>query len=274
MSPGTTPPHLDFGRWIRMASSNLKEAGVDAATLEAQLLLARAAGKDRMFVLTHPDHPVPEVANELLVRRMRQEPLAYILGSREFFGRKFHVDASVLIPRMETEILIEKALEFPKQDARVLDIGTGSGCIACTLKLERPNWEVWASDVSNAAIQTARENAETLGAEIRFRHSNLFNQFLDERFDLVVSNPPYIGRNEELPIEIKDHEPDLALYADEDGLAIYRRIADLIPYHLNPGGWLVLEIGQSQGEAVQTMFPGSQVFPDLSGNDRVVVYQL
>ena len=262
---------MQLQQWLNQASSRLSAAGISAFRLECQVIAAHALLVDRTFVLTHPDHEVNELAFErLLQRRENGEPLAYILGYREFFSRRFRVDPSVLIPRQETEVLVETALEFPKEKCRVLDIGTGSGCIAITLKLERPDWEVWATDISSSALQVARENAETLGADISFRHSDLLSQLDGEKFDLIVSNPPYIGREEVLSMEVKDFEPDSALFAEDNGLALYRLLAVQAPKHLVLGGQIILEIGYRQGEAISSFFPGSDVIKDLEGNNRVV----
>jgi release factor glutamine methyltransferase len=262
---------MTLGEWIPVATERLTQAGVTSSRLEAQLLAAHVLLVDRTYVLTHPEVELNELAAEgLLQRRESQEPLAYILGHREFFGRRFRVTPSVLIPRQETELLIETALELTVPVKRVLDIGTGSGCIATTLKLERPDWDVWAVDISGAALQVARENAETLGAEITFRHSDLFSGLAGERFDLIVSNPPYIGVEEELPVEVRSFEPGTALFAENRGLRIYELISEVYRDYLTPGGSMVLEIGQTQGEAVAGLF-GGEVLKDLSGNDRVVV---
>ena len=264
---------MQLNEWLTSASARLSSVGVTAHKLEAQVLAGHVMLVNRTWVLTHPDHEVNELALEgVLQRRESGEPLAYILGYREFFSRRFRVDQSVLIPRQETETLVEAALALQGERLRVLDIGTGSGCIAITLKLERPTWEVWATDISSSALQMARENAETLGADITFRHSNLLDQLDGEKFDLIVSNPPYIGRNEVIPREVRDYEPDSALFADNAGLAIYQNLSDHVQNHLNPGGTLILEIGQDQGESVSQLFPGSPIVKDLSGNDRVLVW--
>jgi release factor glutamine methyltransferase len=264
---------MQLNEWLTSASSRLSAAGVTAHKLEAQVLAGHVMLVDRTWVLTHPEHQVNELALEgLLQRRESGEPLAYILGYREFFSRRFRVDSNVLIPRQETECLVEAALALPGDNMRVLDIGTGSGCIAITLKLERPTWEVWATDISSSALQVARENAETLGADITFRHSDLLAQLEGEKFDLIVSNPPYIGRDEVIPNEVRDYEPDSALFADSHGLALYQKLSRQILDHLNSGGLLILEIGQDQGSSVQKLFYGSTVLKDLSGNDRVVVW--
>ena len=264
---------MQLNQWLATASSRLNAGGVASPKLEAQVLAAHAMLVDRTWVLTHPEHEVNDLALEtLLQRRELGEPLAYILGYREFFSRRFRVDSNVLIPRQETEILVETALLFSNRKMKVLDIGTGSGCIAITLKLERPGWEVWATDISSSALQVARENAETLGADITFRHSDLLEQVEGEKFDLIVSNPPYIGRSEAIPREVREYEPDSALFAEDDGLAIYERLAKTAQEGLAPEGVLVMEIGQDQGESVNRLFPGSRIIKDLSGNDRVVLW--
>ncbi|MEI7576952.1 MAG: peptide chain release factor N(5)-glutamine methyltransferase [Armatimonadota bacterium] len=289
---------MTLGDWIPAATQRLEQAGIASPRLEAQLLAAHVLLVDRTYILTHPEAEFNELAGEtLLQRREAQEPLAYILGYREFYGRKFRVTPSVLIPRQETELLIEEALQLspgtrtppsaprPKggvtqhssnsqpptsnSPTRVLDIGTGSGCIAITLKLERPEWDVWAVDISGAALQVARENAETLGAEITFRHSDLFSGLEGEKFDLILSNPPYIGVEEPLPDEIKNHEPPTALFADNQGLKIYQQLAATYRDYLTEEGTIILEIGQTQGKAVAELFNG-QILKDLSGNDRAV----
>jgi release factor glutamine methyltransferase len=260
---------MTVAEWIPMATSRLEQAGIASPRLEAQLLAAHVLLVDRTYILTHPEVELNELAAETLIqRRESQEPLAYILGFREFYGRRFRVDPSVLIPRQETELLIEEALK--RSPTRVLDIGTGSGCIAITLKLERPDWDVWAVDISGAALQVARENAETLGAEITFRHSDLFSGLEGEKFDLILSNPPYIGVEEPLPEEVRNHEPATALFADNHGLDIYQQLAATHRDYLTEEGTIILEIGQTQGATVAQLFNG-QVLKDLSANDRVVV---
>ena len=269
---------MTLGEWIPLATERLEQAGIASPRLEAQLLAAHVMLVDRTYVLTHPEAELNELAAEtLLQRRESQEPLAYILGYREFYGRRFRVTPSVLIPRQETELLIETALSKannqPREKCgptRVLDIGTGSGCIAITLKLERPDWDVWAVDISGAALQVARENAETLGAEITFRHSDLFSGLEGEKFDLILSNPPYIGIEEDLPAEIRCHEPATALFAENNGLKIYEQLAASYREHLTDLGTILLEIGQTQGRAVAALFNGA-VLEDLSGNDRAVI---
>jgi release factor glutamine methyltransferase len=230
---------------------------------------------DRPWLLAHPEHEFPDLAGEsVLQRRERHEPLAYITGTREFFGRPFRVTPAVLIPRQETETLVETALA--QDGGRVLDIGAGSGAIAVTLKLERPAWEVTAVDVSPAALAVAEENAEALGADVRFLLSDAFAELLGESFDLIVTNPPYIGRDEPLAPEVGEHEPALALYGGETGLEFYQRLAREAAAHLNDGGLLMMEVGYRQASDVRALFEAAgwehvETVKDLTGVDRVVV---
>jgi len=264
-----------------MAAARLEAAGVESARLEAQLLAAHVLLVDRSWLLTHPEAEFPELAGEsVLHRREAREPLAYILGQREFYGRPFRVTPAVLIPRQETETLIEAALNLgkPGETLQVLDIGTGSGCIAVTLKLERPAWQVTAVDLSEAALEVARDNAEILGASVRFVHSNAFESLLGESFDLIVSNPPYIGNDEPLMPEVGSHEPSLALFSGPTGLEFYQRLAEEAPAYLNDGGTLMVEVGHTQAEAVRRVFEGAgwchrETIADLSGTARVVSVQ-
>jgi release factor glutamine methyltransferase len=263
---------LRLDDWLRNAYSRLEAAGHASFRIEAQVLAAHTMLVDRSFVLTHPEHEVNELALEsLLQRREQHEPLAYILGYREFFGRRFSVNPSVLIPRHETEILVEQTLLHTSESLGVLDIGTGSGCIAITLKLERPSWNIEAVDISEAALQIAERNAEELGVDVIFTRADIFSASQGKKFDLIVSNPPYIGDEEPLPSEVKDFEPTTALFAEEQGLAIYRQIANEYDAYLNPGGKLILEIGQTQGAALRALFPTAEIVRDLDGNDRVAV---
>jgi release factor glutamine methyltransferase len=263
---------MRLDNWLREASARLDRVGITSHRMEAQILACHALLVDRSFVLTHPEQEINELAFEsLLQRREQHEPLAYILGFREFYSRKFRVDRSVLIPRHETEILVEECLKDSRENLTVLDIGTGSGCIAITLKLERPSWTVHAVDISASALQIARENAETLGADVSFRRSDLFEHVRLSQYDLIVSNPPYIGRDEALPIEVREFEPGTALFADDDGLAIYRRLASEGASRLSTDGRMVLEIGQTQAKAMRDIFAKVVIIADLDGNDRVAV---
>lgn len=266
--------------WLRHATTRLDLAGIDSPRLEAQVLAAHVLRVDRSWLLAHPEHEFPEVAGEgLLQRREAREPLAYLTGYREFRGREFGVDPSVLIPRHETEELVEAALEqIVAPDAKVLDLGTGSGILAVTLKLERPTWDVTAVDISPDALATASANARFHNASVKFVHSDGFNALLGESFDLIVSNPPYIGDDEELPHEVRVHEPAAALFSGPTGLEFYARLANEAPNHLEDGGLILLEVGHTQAAEVRAIFEAADwcyetTRRDLSGIERVVVFR-
>ncbi len=243
---------MTVGEWVRQATARLERAGIEAARLEAQLLAAHVELQDRSWVLAHPEAPLAEHAAEgLLQRRESGEPLAYILGWREFYGRRFAVDRRVLIPRHETETLVEAALGFA--GGRVLDVCCGSGCVGLTLALERPEWRVVLSDVSPDALAVAERNRTDLRARATLVYCDLVGG-LSGPFDLVVSNPPYVGRGDALPREVADFEPALALYAEEDGLHIYRRMAAELPRVMAPEGVLLTEIGDGMEDAVAGCF--------------------
>jgi len=263
--------------WLTMAREQLELAGVPSAKLESEILLGHSLGLERSFLLSHPDENIVELpANTLLGRRLNGEPLAYLLGFREFYGRRFLVNPDVLIPRNETEEVVEAALGLLlPADAVVVDVGTGSGCIAVTCALERPRWRVFATDFSARAIQVASRNADALDASVQFFLADLLAPLADRMFDLVISNPPYIGREEVLESQVADHEPALALFAEDQGLAVIRRLAQA-KTKLKPGGWLVLEMGHEQGTAVADIFREAgwlevEVRKDLGGRDRILV---
>ena len=206
-------------------------------------------------------------------------PAQYIIGSAEFFGMQLKVDERVLIPRPETEELVELILaENPEMNLSVLDIGTGSGAIALALAKNRPDWSVTAADISQNALELAMENAEAQNLNLSFINSDCFSE-ISAKYDIIVSNPPYISREdqEEVGLNVLHSEPHLALFADEDGLAIYRRIAEDSRDYLNDGGKIYLEIGYKQGQSVPALF--RQHFPekrvrtlkDQFGQDRMVV---
>jgi release factor glutamine methyltransferase len=251
----------------------LEDAGIAEPRLTAEVLLAHAVGHDRPWLTAHSTDELVEVwwihYGRYLHQRREGTPTQYITGKQEFYGREFRVTPDVLIPRPETEHLIEAVVgqAFPPA---ILDVGTGSGAIAITLALEI-NSHVTATDISPAALLVAESNAKRLGAEVHFVECDLIPA--GSKFDLIVSNPPYVGISEQLPREVRDHEPALALYAGEDGLAIYRRLIPAAARALNPGGTLVLEIGSTQAEAVRAMLSDwieIQVRTDLAGLPRVV----
>lgn len=262
--------------WLLRARSRLAEAGIESANLESQLLIGHVFGVDRSWVIAHPTSEVNDLALEsVLQRRLRGEPIAYILGWREFYGRRFRVGPGVLIPRQDTEVLLEEALKLAVMGP-VLDIGTGSGCLAITIKLERPDLDVLASDVSPASLEIAERNAQDLDAEVRFVLSDLFANLDSERFECIISNPPYIAGHEELPREVAEFEPHSALFSGPTGFEFYERLAIESPDHLLPNGKLAVEVGHTQAAHVSELFQkhgwqDGYIVKDLSGIDRVIV---
>lgn len=252
-----------ISRVLRWASEDLARRGVTgSARLDAELLLGYATGLDRVRLIVDGARPLTadELTRfrELHARRRRAEPVAYILGEREFYGLRFSVNQHVLIPRPDTEILVNVALARTRdrdQFGRALDVCTGSGCVAIAFAKERPTWQVTGSDLSEPALEVARKNALKLGAvwNIDFRCSDLFAAIpSDQRFDLITANVPYIPDDEvpTLQADIKNHEPHLALCGGPDGLAILRRLVKAAPGWLAPGGVLALEVGAEQAERV------------------------
>ena len=206
-------------------------------------------------------------------------PAQYIIGHAEFFGMQLKVDERVLIPRPETEELVELILaENPEENLKVLDIGTGSGAIALALAKNRPDWSVTAADISQDALELATENAKRQDLDLTFIRTDCFSE-ISSKYDIIVSNPPYISREdqEEVGLNVLHSEPHLALFADENGLAIYRRIAQESKDYLNDGGKIYLEIGYKQGQSVPALFkenfPEKRVrtLKDQFGQDRMVV---
>lgn len=244
---------------------------------EARLLLGHVLGRPAAWLIAHDDAALAEAEllafASLVARRKGGEPVPYLVGYREFFGREFAVARGVLIPRPETELLVEIAIAKVSlgATARILDLGTGSGCLAVTLALEMPQAHITAVDVSTAALQIAGRNAERYGVSVRLLHSDWFSALADERFDLIVANPPYIAdADPHLGSGDLRHEPKLALASGSDGLEAIRRILADAPGHLVPGGQLWLEHGYDQAAAVQDLFAAAgfvdvEQLPDLAG---------
>lgn len=273
---------LAIGNALRDAAERL-QAVSETARLEAEVLLGAITGKSRTHFFAWPDKALSceeETGfHQLVQRRCQGTPIAYLTGTREFWSREFAVTPDVLIPRPETELLVELALErIPTDRAfRIADLGTGSGAIAVTLALERPMAQVTALDISPAAIAVARHNAERLGANnVRFLLSDWFAALSGEpRFDLIVSNPPYIAENDpHLSQGDVRFEPRTALSSGPDGLDAVRKISREAPRHLNQDGWLLFEHGFDQAETVAAVlseqkFSGIQGVHDLQGHRRV-----
>src|SRR5690349_10688882 len=248
---------------LREAAEELQESGVPEARREAGSLLSFVIAKDRTFLISHADDPLEETEwvrfREAVARRAEGEPLQYITGVQDFYGREFRVTPDVLIPRPETELLVEAALEVVEDISAPLicDIGTGSGCIAVTLLCERSDARAVAADISEPALAVAKQNAQRHGVSerIALRTSDCFHGLDPMAFDLIVSNPPYVSASAlpGLQREVRDHEPLVALSPGADGLSVIRRLLDDAPAFLKPDYHLIMEIGFDQGERVETL---------------------
>jgi len=274
---------------LKEAASELDNAGVPEARREAGSLLSFILGRDRTFLISHAEDETDENSfvrlREFVERRAAGEPLQYITGVQDFYGREFRVTPDVLIPRPETELLVEAALQIVGQTAPfICDVGTGSGCIAVTLLCELVNARAVAIDKSPTALEIAKLNAQNHSVVDRtlFVVSDCFNS-LDSRdyeFDLIVSNPPYVAESalEGLQREVRDYEPLIALSPGGDGLSVIRRLIDEGPAFIKPNGHLLMEIGFDQGEEVESLIRKSawslrEIRPDLQGIPRIVVLQ-
>lgn len=272
---------------IEWSADHLSSRGFEDCRLNAELLLAHVLQLSRVQLYTQYDRPLSfaELTSyrDLFRRRLTHEPLQYILGETEFMGLPLFVNSTVLIPRPETEQLVERSLEalrrIGNETPAVLDIGTGSGNIAIALGIQFPNAKVTAVDISAAALETAARNVERHQIKnITLLQADVFTDFLpDETFDLIVSNPPYIAAAEfgTLQPEVRDFEPRIATTDGGDGFRFIRRISELAMKKLNPGGWLLMEIAYNQFEhsraiATQAGLSGVEVLSDLSGVPRIV----
>jgi release factor glutamine methyltransferase len=265
--------------WLNEARTRLADAGIESQALEAQLLAAHPLGWDRSRLLAHLEEEISADSNELLARRLTGEPLAYILGYREFYGRQFEVSPAVLIPRQETETLIDAfgSIAAPER-AKVLDMGTGSGCIGITLKLGHPNLAVTLADISHDALSVAKRNTQALGAEVEAIETDAFQNLENKDFDVIITNPPYVRLTDKLGPGVQEFEPNLALFAGADGLDFYRLLANDAPNHLKTGGVLLTEVGDDQSQAVQNVFAEAGwipagVWPDLLQIERVLAFK-
>lgn len=251
----------------------LSASGIDPR--EARLLLATATGFSEASVLAHPERELPfEIQKsflEMTARRAAGEPVAYILGRKEFYGLELAVTPAVLIPRPETELLVDLALA--RKPASVVDIGTGSGAIALALKRHLPAARVVATDASAAALEVAKRNAVRFALEIELRHGRWFEPLAGERFEAIICNPPYVVADDPHLAGLQ-YEPRLAIVAGADGLDAFRVLAREATAHLLPGGWLLLEHGAGQHEAVRALLEAAglettESWPDLAGIPRV-----
>lgn len=270
---------------VRLSSSPHPER----ARLDAEFLLLQVLEKNKAWLMAHRDEELPkaEFARfiELIELRYHGEPIQYIVGQAEFFGLPFRVTSDVLIPRPETEHLVEKAIALAVEFSipRIVDVGSGSGAIAVALAHSLPNARVTAVDLSSAALHIAEKNARSNGVvdRMRFLEGDLLQPVQNEAFDLVVSNPPYVPETDRtsLAVEVREYEPALALFAGSDGLDIYRHLIPSAARALSPGGYLVLEIGFGQADAVTELltaggFQRIEGTPDLQGITRVMCGQI
>jgi len=265
-----------------LANGAARLAHLPSARRDAELLLMRAANVDRAFLLTHPDTPLtPDqlaTYNQWIDRRAQHEPVQYITREQEFYGLALRVTPDVLIPRPETEHLVEAALQRLPHNAplRIADVGTGSGAIAIAIAHSLPLATVTALDTSPAALAVARHNAEHhhLTARIRFLESDLLAAVASETFDAILSNPPYVAEFEVLAPEVHNFEPHAALFAGRSGLDIYQRLIPQAHQCLKPHGWLFMEIGHNQRDALAALLNGwldLDFVSDLQGIPRVAI---
>lgn len=272
---------------IREGTERLQARARGDARLDAETLMMHVLGRNKAYLYAHPE---VELAcgelnryQEALQRRAAGEPLQYITGHQEFWGLDLLVTPAVLVPRRETEHAVEAALELLREikSPRVIDVGTGSGCIALALASELPGASLNAVDISNDALEVARKNAKRLNLldRVAFSQSDLLGSYLNGAlaFDMVVSNPPYVGNSEadKLQVEVREHEPHQALFGGGvEGLDIYRRLIPQAARVLKPGGWLVMEIGYTQEQAIRDLlkdWKDVRCVPDLRGIPRVVI---
>lgn len=270
---------MDLRTALEQGVRLLEEAGVSAPRLTAEVLLAHALGKERVYLIGHAEEELSQIGwihyGRYLQQRMQGTPTQYITKKQEFYGREFRVSPAVLIPRPETEHLVECVLARLEPRSLVVDVGTGSGAVACTLALES-GARVVATDISREALEVAAANARALGACVSFACCDLVSAFPARVFDVVASNPPYVGLDEQdgLQREVREHEPHVALFAGARGTEIYARLIEDCRRVLKPGGWLVVELGYRSLEPVRAMLGDGWTEvacqADLAGIPRVL----
>jgi release factor glutamine methyltransferase len=276
---------MDVRTALLQGTRLLEEAAIAVPRLTAEVLLAHAMRRERVYLFAHPEQELAEVEwlhyGRYLHERLNGKPTQYITKRQEFYGREFRVTPDVLIPRPETEHVVEVALKAGQAlspASRILDVGTGSGALAVTLQLET-GAETLATDISPAAAAVATENARRLGASVHVVVCDVMDAIAPGSVDLVVSNPPYVPLRERegLQREVRDYEPHAALFAGETGFEIYERIAADAPRILRPGSWLVMELGFGARDCVAELLRGwtdLRIEPDLAGIPRVIAAQL
>lgn len=271
---------MTYREAVEFATKCLTDAGVPDAALDAWYLLQMVCRIERSYYYVHGEEDITQDAQkeyEIAVQKRAEHiPLQYIIGEQEFMGLRFKVNSNVLIPRQDTETLVEQVLKIVKPGMKVLDLCTGSGCVLISVLKNAPELIGMGSDISKTALLVAKENAKLHEVDAEWVRSDLFDN-ITETFDVIMANPPYIPTGEILSLmpEVRDFEPENALDGGADGLDFYRKIAGQVKDYLNPGGYVYMEIGYDQGEAVSELmrnagFTEVEVIKDLARNDRVV----
>lgn len=271
---------MTYREAVEFGTKCLTDAGVPDAALDAWYLLQMVCRIERSYYYVHGEEDITQDAQkeyEIAVQKRAEHiPLQYIIGEQEFMGLRFKVNSNVLIPRQDTETLVEQVLKIVKPEMKVLDLCTGSGCVLISVLKNAPELTGMGSDISKTALLVAKENAKLHEVDAEWVRSDLFDN-ITETFDVIMANPPYIPTGEILSLmpEVRDFEPESALDGGADGLDFYRKIAGQVKDYLNPGGYVYMEIGYDQGEAVSELmrnagFTEVEVIKDLARNDRVV----
>lgn len=271
---------MTYREAVEFGTKCLTDAGVPDAALDAWYLLQMVCKIERSYYYVHGEEDITQDAQkeyEIAVQKRAEHiPLQYIIGEQEFMGLRFKVNSNVLIPRQDTETLVEQVLKIVKPGMKVLDLCTGSGCVLISVLKNAPELTGMGSDISKTALLVAKENAKLHEVDAEWVRSDLFDN-ITETFDVIMANPPYIPTGEILSLmpEVRDFEPENALDGGADGLDFYRKIAGQVKDYLNPGGYVYVEIGYDQGEAVSELmrnagFTEVEVIKDLARNDRVI----
>lgn len=271
---------MTYREAVEFGTKCLTDAGVPDAALDAWYLLQMVCKIERSYYYVHGEEDITQDAQkeyEIAVQKRAEHiPLQYIIGEQEFMGLRFKVNSNVLIPRQDTETLVEQVLKIVKPGMKVLDLCTGSGCVLISVLKNAPELTGMGSDISKTALLVAKENAKLHEVDAEWVRSDLFDN-ITETFDVIMANPPYIPTGEILSLmpEVRDFEPENALDGGADGLDFYRKITGQVKDYLNPGGYVYMEIGYDQGEAVSVLmrnagFTEVEVIKDLARNDRVV----
>ena len=280
-------PDITIEAARREAITRFGSVGIDTAALDADLLLAHILKVERAYIYAHGDAVLSasqsQAIEALVVRREKREPVAYLLGTQEFYGRAFEVSSSVLIPRPETELLVDICKDWCTKQKRpaptILDLCTGSGCVAVTLACELPDASITAADLSQDALVVCQANMARhgVGARVHARHGDLFEAIDDgARFDIIVANPPYVEKPgwHDLADDVRLYEPEMALCADDDGLSIIRRLIGGAEHYLGSDGLLAFEMGAGQSPQIRPLLTGwhkVEMVRDLQGHDRVAL---